>query len=207
MALAQTSPGLSERVFLSENSHFHVRKWSVKECHFLVDNELIDPVKFELIEGEIVSKMGQGRQHIVTVTALMAKMSEVFDPKSIQIQAPVGIGQIDEYNDPEPDIAIIRGAVADYIDSELNPVTDVLLAIEAAKTTLHGDKTTKARLYGKHGIREYWIVAIEKRELIVHRGPNTADGGYADVRTYTETDSVSPLASPDATICVADLLS
>ncbi|MBC8138409.1 MAG: hypothetical protein H8F28_21225 [Fibrella sp.] len=54
--------------------------------------------------------------------------------------------------------------------------------------------------------QEYWIIAIEKRELIVHREPNTTDGGYVDVKTYAETDIVSPLARPDVSIHVTDLL-
>ena len=204
MTLTQALPTTS-RVFLSENSHLFVRKWTVKDCQFLVDNGLLEPVSFELIEGEIVAKMGQGRKHISAVSIVSDWLREIF-PKSVQDQAPIGIGQIDEYNDPEPDTAVLRGSIRDYSEKEPNPATDIVLCVEASKTTLLGDRTTKARIYGKQGIPEYWIVAIEKRELIVHRDPNTTDGGYADVRTYTETETVSPLERPDAVIAVADLL-
>ena len=43
---------------------FARKKWSVAECRFLTDSGLLEPGKYELIEGEIVFKMGQGRIHI-----------------------------------------------------------------------------------------------------------------------------------------------
>ena len=40
------------------------KKWSIQECRFLVESGLLTPGKYELIEGEIIFKMGQGRLHI-----------------------------------------------------------------------------------------------------------------------------------------------
>ena len=205
MTRTHASLALTNRVFISENSHFPVRKWTVSNCQFLVDNGLLDPASFELIEGEIVAKMGQGRKHISVVSRVSDWLREVF-PRAVQDQAPIGIGQFDEYNDPEPDIAVVRGKVTDYSEREPVPSADILLCVEASKTTLLGDKTTKSRIYGKHGVPEYWVIAIDLRELIVYREPNVAEGGYADVRIYVENETVSPLACPDATIAVADLL-
>ncbi|MBC7804938.1 MAG: Uma2 family endonuclease [Akkermansiaceae bacterium] len=93
-----------------------------------------------------------------------------------------------------------------YIGQSIKPSEDVVLVVEAALSTLGADKTKKARVYGKQGIPEYWIVAIERRELIVHRQPDTDTGGYADMQTYTESQTVSPLARPDTVILVADLI-
>lgn len=197
---------VSRAVIFNENDGFHHKKWSVKECQFLVDSGLLEAGKFELLDGKIIYKMPQSRRHISTVNRLTVWLSKAFDLESLQSQAPIGIGQSDEYADPEPDVAVMRGNVTDYTEVEPNPVTDILLCVEASKTTLIGDKTMKARIYGKHGVREYWIVDIENRRLIIHRAPNTVSGGYSDVQTYTETDTVSPLEKPDVFIRVADLL-
>ena len=191
---------------LNENDGLYRKKWSVRECQFLVDSGLLEAGTFELLDGEIIYKMGQSREHITTVKRLTVWLSKAFDLESLQLQAPIGIGQSDEYADPEPDVAVLRGIVDDYTEKQPVPATDVLLCAEASKTTLIGDKTTKAMIYGKHGVPEYWIVSIEKRELIVHRVPDTENGGYFNVRTYTETETVSPLERPDAVITVADLL-
>ncbi len=141
-------------------------------------NGLLTPGKFELIEGEILSKWGQGRLHIAVFTQIMAVLSAIFGSRSIQSQAQIGIGENDEFNDPEPDVAVLRGSVLDYLDHEPDPSTDILLAVEAAHTTLRGDITTKANIYSKQGIPEYWVVSITNRELIVHRQPTNE--GCAD---------------------------
>ena len=131
-------------------------------------------------------------------------LAAIFGLDWLQNQAQIGIGERDEWNDPEPDVAVLLGGVFAYLDREPNPATEVLLLVEAANTSLKGDTTVKAAIYARHGLREYWVVAIGNRELIVHRAP-TAEG-YADVRTYAIGESVAPLARPDALIAVADLL-
>ena len=111
---------------------------------------------------------------------------------------------MDEYNDPEPDAVVVRGTLADYLQRELNPTTDVLLAVEASNTTLYGDLNIKARTYARYGVPEYWVVAIPRRELVIHRQPTAT--GYAEVRTLTETESIAPLSAPQSLVAVADLL-
>jgi Uma2 family endonuclease len=183
---------------------FMRKKWSVKECRFLTESGLLEPGKYELIEGEIVFKMGQGRIHIAVVTKIIAVLSAIFGIESLQNQAQIGIGEIDEFNDPEPDVAVLRGVVTDYLEREPDPATEVLLVVEASNTTLRGDTTTKVQLYARYGLPEYWVVSIPNRELLVYRQP-TADG-YTDVQTFGENDSVSPLAAPHASVRVADFL-
>ena len=182
---------------------FARKKWSVRECHFLVDGGLLEPGKYELIEGEIVSKMGQSRLHIETIALIIEVLAAIF-LHAVQSQSSIGIGAQDEFNDPEPDVAVLRGILKDYRARVINPATDVLLVVEASLTTLPGDQTTKAQLYARHGIPEYWIVAITRRELIVHRQPTL--NGYADVRVYGENEAVAPLSAPDSPVQVSALM-
>jgi Uma2 family endonuclease len=150
---------------------FARKKWSVKECRFLTESGLLTPGKYELIEGEIVFKRGQGRVHIAVVTQIVTALIAIFGADAIQNQAQIGIGEMDEFNDPEPDVAVLKGTVADYLEREPDPAAEVLLAVEAANTTLQGDTTTKARLYARHGLPEYWVVAIPSRTLSCIAGP------------------------------------
>lgn len=180
------------------------KKWNVRECRFLTDNGLLEPGSFELIEGEIVFKMGQSRPHIITISHILRVLALIFGLEALQNQAQIGIGERDEFNDPEPDVAVLRGSVDDYPDREPDPATDILLLVEAANSSVKGDTTVKAAIYARHGLPEYWVVAIPTRQLIVHRQP-TADG-YADVQTFDEDAVVAPLARPDAQVRVADLL-
>ena len=134
----------------------------------------------------------------------MAVLTVLFGSQSLIHQANIGIGEQDESNDPEPDVAVVRGVIRDYTERRPDPARDILLLVEAANSSVKGDTTVKAAIYARHGLPEYWVVAIPTRQLIVHRQP-TAEG-YADVQTYEENALVFPLARPDAQVRVADLL-
>jgi Uma2 family endonuclease len=183
---------------------FARKKWNVQECRFLTESGLLEPGKYELIEGEIVFKMGQSRLHIAIINKIIFLLAAIFGQESIQNQAQIGIGERDEFNDPEPDVAVLRGSVDDYLEREPDPANEVLLLVEVSNSSLKGDTTVKAQIYARHGLPEYWVVAIPNRELIVYRQP-TADG-YASVQTYRENDSFTPLAAPTASVCLADML-
>lgn len=74
--------------------------------------------------------------------------------------------------------------------------------------TLAFDRLDKARLYARAGIAEYWIVNVRNRQVEVHRLPTDDGSGYADVRPFSEGESVRPLAAPAGAppLLVGDLL-
>lgn len=195
---------MGKAILPSREDGFARKKWSVAECRFLTDSGLLEPGKYELIEGEIVFKMGQGRLHIIAISHILTVLAAIFGLASLQNQAQIGIGERDEFNDPEPDVAVLRGRVDDYREREPNPATEVLLLVEAANTSVKGDTTVKAAIYARHGLPDYWVVIIPTRQLIVHRQPTAQ--GYLDVQTYAETETVTPLAAPNSPVRVADLL-
>jgi Uma2 family endonuclease len=180
------------------------KKWSVQECRFLSESGLIEPGKFELIEGEIVFKMGQSRLHIAIVNKIIFLLAAIFGSDAIQCQGQIGIGERDQFNDPEPDVAVLRGSVNDYLDHEPAPDEDVLLLIEVSNSSLKGDTTVKAGIYARNGLPEYWVVDIPNNLLIVHRGPSAE--GYGSVQTYRGSESVTPLAAPNSHVSLADML-
>jgi Uma2 family endonuclease len=76
--------------------------------------------------------------------------------------------------------------------------------IEVAQSSLDYDRVTKARLYGASGLAEYWIVNLVDNTLDVHRQPTAK--GYGSLKSFKPGDTVSPLAFPDLTLAVADIL-
>ena len=78
------------------------------------------------------------------------------------------------------------------------------LVIEVADSSLDFDTNEKRLLYAKAGIREYWVVDINGRRLLVYRDPQAGD--YATQLALGPADAVSPLAAPAAVVRVADLL-
>jgi Uma2 family endonuclease len=120
-----------------------------------------------------------------------------------RVQLPLVLGL---HTDPMPDIAVVGGSLVGTPD---HPTTAALV-VEVSDTTLDTDVTDKAELYATAGIADYWVLDLEGRRLLVFRDPVALPAGlgataYRTRRTFLPTDSVTPLAAPNATVCVADL--
>ncbi|MGK7883610.1 MAG: Uma2 family endonuclease [Crocosphaera sp.] len=69
--------------------------------------------------------------------------------------------------------------------------------------TLSKDLQQKPLIYGNPGIREYWVIDLEKRELKVFR--NLLNGDYKQEETYT-TGTISSLAFPEIQLSVETMI-
>src|SRR4051812_16188897 len=71
----------------------------------------------------------------------------------------------------EPDIAVfLRAAIPESSAGFVRlPTGSVMLVVEIAVTSLRGDKTRKAALYARHGVRELWVVDANEQGLDLHR--------------------------------------
>lgn len=199
--MAHTIPGPSDLALPPR------RAWTREEFQRMADLGFFGPEeRLELIEGEIIKKMTQNSPPATSITLMQDLFRQMFSTGYVvRIQLPLALG---ESSQPEPDVAVVTGAVRDY--AEAHPTTAVLI-VEVSDTTLQLDRTTKAALYARAGIEEYWIVNISERILEVYRQPAAMPGQpldhhYRSLMRYTETDTVSPLEAPQATIEIADLL-
>jgi Uma2 family endonuclease len=91
-----------------------------------------------------------------------------------------------------------------WVRWEYPTAADVLLLIEVADTSLEYDLNTKAPLYARAGIAEYWIVNLISSQVVVLREP--VDGVYRSVQVLAPDESVQPLAFPDISIAVSEIL-
>jgi Uma2 family endonuclease len=110
---------------------------------------------------------------------------------------------LSESSEPEPDIAVVRIDANLYRDRHPNP-SDIFLLIEIADATLRRDRDHKNKLYAQADILEYWIVDVQNRQIIVFRNPK--DGIYASQQIFTQTDLITPVAFPDLTVNLQNLL-
>lgn len=184
------------------------RLWTVEEYNCAASLGLFGPEeRLELIEGEVIQKASpQGTSHATGIRAVEEALRKVFATGyDIRTQLPMIFGTRSE---PEPDVAVVAGSFRDY--KQQHPTTAVLV-VEAAGTTLPFDRTTKAALYARAGIPEYWIVNLADRVLEVHRQPAPMAGQplghhYRSITRHTEAETVSPLAAPNATLSIAEFL-
>jgi Uma2 family endonuclease len=81
---------------------------------------------------------------------------------------------------------------------------EVLLIVEVAASSLGYDAGMKLRAYARRRVREYWIVDLAHEHVDVYREPQ--GGRYKDHRRAGRGKSVAPLAFPDDSIAVDDIL-
>ena len=151
-----------------------------------------------LIDGIILEQGPMNPPHALTMEVLEDTLRTVFESGwRIRDQLPLVLGQD---IDPEPDIAVIAGSKR---GNSGHPTTADLV-IEVSDTSLDFDTHEKRLLYARAGIRDYWVLDINSRCLLVYRDPHAGD--YTTQQVFGEADAISPLAVPSATVLVADLL-
>lgn len=59
-------------------------------------------------------------------------------------------------------------------------------------------------MYARHAIPELWLLDLNRGLVTVSCDPSPA--GYQTVRVYRHGETISPLACPDLTVSVDDIL-
>jgi Uma2 family endonuclease len=178
-------------------------RWTRRQCAAIRDAGILTG-RYELIDGEVISKMGHKPPHAIGIRRVMRCLARLFGVEHVMVQLTIDVAEISpEYDEPEPDVAVTAEPEDAYTTRHPTPA-DLLLVVEVADTTLRFDRTKKVALYSRAGIREYWIVDVAGRRLYVHRQP--AAEGYGDVTVYRADEMVATLARPEAPIRVEDLL-
>jgi Uma2 family endonuclease len=146
----------------------------------IASGSLEDPSRVELIDGYMVDKMGKNAEHsYATKESLKALNNRLPAGWTWRQEQPVRIPDFDE---PEPDVAIIRGSDADY-RHRIPTADDVALLVEVSETTLSQDRGKKRTAYARAGIPVYWIVNLVDRQVEVYTRPAKA-GRYRSRKDY-----------------------
>jgi Uma2 family endonuclease len=155
--------------------------------------------RLELIGGRIVVMSPEGPLHAGAIDLCAEVLRRAFAAgHTVRVQHPLAVDPDDE---PEPDIAIVRGGPRDHLADHPH---EAVLVVEVAESSLETDRREKARLYARAGFADYWIVNLIDRRVEVHRDPTPA--GYRRVVSFGAGDELAPLAAPTARIDVAALL-
>ncbi len=153
--------------------------------------------QIELLDGVLVEMSAQSPQHAYALrrlTRLAARVADAADLELI-VQGPLDVGS--PISLPEPDLAIVP-----VTPSDRHPAGALLVA-EMGNTSLPMDLGPKARIYATAGVPEYWVLDVERREIVVHREPSGSR--YERVERVGVGDRVTAVAVP-FTVAVADLV-
>jgi Uma2 family endonuclease len=179
------------------------KRWTRSEYDALLSSDVLVCPKLELIDGDLIDKKGKKRPHVVSLRLLANWLRGVFGDCRVSTEAPIDVAAEDNRtSEPEPDLAVLK---RDDTEFRSNPqAEDLHLVVEISDFTIAFDRTTKAALYARAGIVEYWVLDIPGRRMIVHRDPEGRR--YTSVQAYSEEESVSPLAAPTAALLVRDVI-
>ena len=172
------------------------------DYHRMARTGILKPdVRVELIDGEIIQMSAMGSRHMGAVSRLnYFFLPRLLGAAIVQVQGPIALG---DNGEPEPDIALLRYR-DDFYAAEHATEKDALLVIEVADTSERYDRRTKLPLYARYGIPELWIVELN-RDLVT-RYLDPTPGGYATTRVFRRGESISPLAFPNVSVAVDDIL-
>jgi Uma2 family endonuclease len=145
--------------------------------------------RWELVEGQLVNKMGQNPPHAYVLRLVAAWLARVYGPERISNQSPIEVAVSDqERNEPQPDIAVIAEPGQEHL--RRHPRGDeLLLLVEVADSSVWFDLKIKAPLYARAGVPEYWVVNIPRRMIVTHRRPE--NGCYLQIEEIDAGESVS----------------
>jgi Uma2 family endonuclease len=178
------------------------KHWTRSECEALETTGLLDHERLELVDGELINKMGKNRPHVNVLVFVQAWLVRAFGWEFINPETPVDVAPEDNpTNEPQPDIIVLKRPSREFKKANPQPA-DLHLVVEVSDTSLGFDLTKKAALYARAGIIEYWAIDVAACRLVVHREP--IGGRYASVAVYGEQETVAPLAAPNAEFRVAD---
>jgi Uma2 family endonuclease len=194
---------LSMKTAIESSSSIHLKYWTVQDYYRMSDLGILDPnERTELIDGQIIIMTAKGTPHVMTLRLLANVLENALGDKSVFVSTQDPI-RLDNFSEPEPDLAIVKGTILDY--GKHHPVPDdIYLVIEVADSTLKQDCQVKDKLYARSNIAEYWVVDIKNRQVHIFRDPTSA--GYTSQLILTETHSISPLAFPEIVLSISSIL-
>ncbi len=180
--------------------------WTVPTFHRACSIGLFEGRRAILLRGVILEQGKMNPPHAVAILIVNEVLRVAFGSGwTIRVQLPLILSQ---ETDPVPDLAVVPGGVRDFAAAHPTMAT---LVVEVSDTTLDPDLTIKAEIYATAGVLDYWVIDVENRQLHVFRDPVPLPEGlgataYRSHVTLAATDSVSPLAQPNHSIRVTEML-
>lgn len=169
--------------------------WTVEQYHRAITAGCVpEDMAVELLDGFLVrknrSKAGEdpmtiGDRHRIAVLRL-AHAAPAFESFScfLQSQQPISLPPASE---PEPDAAVVRGEIDDYLDHPPG-AGDVLSVIEVADSSWSIDVGPKLRAYAAAGVPQYVVVDLVNDRVLVHELPSA--GTYTRITSFRDGDTL-----------------
>ncbi|MGR4863374.1 Uma2 family endonuclease [Caulobacter sp. LARHSG274] len=186
-APVRPSPDLPRRLFTTQDV------FRMIEAGVMQEDENV-----ELIEGELVVMAAKKNDHEIAKSAFNEWLVKgKADDQRVGVETTLYLAELLFV---EPDLMLYPRA---FKPQELSG-GDITLLIEISDESLSRDLGLKAATYAHHGVRDYWVVDVETRRVIVHRDPS--DEAYRSIETFEADREVAARLAPDLRVRLGDLL-
>jgi Uma2 family endonuclease len=157
--------------------------------------------RVELLDGVIVVMSPKNPWHDTVVHLVFEALRRTVGSRAaVRCQATL---LLEPGSAPEPDVAVVPGAIADYVAA--HPTTALLVA-ECADVSLPYDRLSKSRMYAAAGIAEYWIVSRRDDAVEIFRDPDPASAVYRTRQLARRGEGIQVVALDGADVAVDELL-
>ena len=178
------------------------RLFTVHDYHRMVGAGILsEGDRVELIRGEVVAMSPIGPRHGAAVLRANRALGRLVGDRAIVgVQGSV---RLDEYDEPQPDLYLLRPKKDFYASGHAGPA-DILLLVEVADSSLEYDQEVKMGLYAETGVPEYWIADIRNDCVICYA--DRAKTTYRQIQTFQRGATLVPELLPECPIPVDALL-
>jgi Uma2 family endonuclease len=180
-------------------------RFTPEQYIYLSENNMLGTGRTELIHGEIIKMCSQFDLHVYGVTEINDQLRKAFPKPRFWVRSQSTLHCGDSM--PEPDVAVVSGPMS--AERTIMRGERALLVVEVSDTTLDADLNVKPAIYASVGIPEYWVLDLNARALIVHRGPvksGRMGPRYKSITIHDRASKVAPLSAPKRTIRIATLV-
>lgn len=189
---------LSDDVIMEERAKYYAeKKMSYKQ--FMTMNEKSD-LRYEYIDGEVYMLASPSFEHQKTITALLIDFSNYLKDSSCNIYtAPLDITlkhqMTDTNNIVQPDLMVICDG--DHVENGRYLGVPELVIEILSPSTRSKDMIKKLDLYMSSGIKEYWIIDLDQKQVHVY---SFKDYSLEHMISYKENDTLTSTLFSDFTI-------
>jgi Uma2 family endonuclease len=168
-------------------------KFTYEDVMVMSEHGLLDHVRVELRNGELIEMSPQNPPHAINIVELDEISTDVFAKRAkVACQVPLRLKpDMNDLNLPIPDLMLLKRKR--YRNHPLPE--DVYLTIEVSDLTLADDLGDKLRDYASAGIPEYWVYDVKAKVFKVHLEP--VNGDYNRHVTFRYDEAFAPQVFPE----------
>ena len=164
-----------------------------------------DGKRYELIEGELFVSCAPGLPHQLVLHKLQLRIGNYLEANPIGIVAPGPGAVFSNYDAVIPDLVFVSNERLNSViqNDRFIAAPDLVIEIVSPGSENRArDLKAKRRLYGRYGVKEYWVVDGENRSVLVFR---LTGQGLEEVSLLRNDDQFSSPLLPGLELNLSDI--